>query len=192
MENNEEKIYCKKCGKELKYEQNFCNNCGTKNDFLNKEMLKAEKKKQRRKSFRIGLAIFLGLCVVISFFVLKEIKYDLKRETENSAKQITSYDCEAFTAKYNDLTDEKKEEFIEVHKGDLVEWTGYVSGVYSEYVSLTYNKNDVINDALCYYNLLDTIDFKKLNKGDKIKVQGIISKRNRVWFLTDTKLIQVY
>lgn len=185
------KIYCEKCGKELKYDQNFCNNCGTKNSFLNKEMFNIEKKKKEKKSFVKGILIFLGLTIIL-LFILKGTINHVNRETENSTKEITSYDCEAFTLRYNDLTDEKKDEFVESHKGDLVEWTGYVSDVYSDHVALKYNRNDLISDAFFYYDLLETRNFKKLNKGDKIKVQGIILKKDIIWFLTDTKLIQTY
>lgn len=189
MEEINEKIYCKKCGKELNINQKFCDNCGIENSNEKKSKLQLRNKKGINRTHKVDLLIF---CIIIVFLFIGFISNSGNKRTQTSQKQVISYEFESFTSKYKDLTDVKKDEFVQSHKGDLVEWTGYVSNVYNDHVALKYNEDDFISDILCYYDSSEARNFKDLNKGDKITVQGEILDKQITWDLMNGKLIQTY
>lgn len=184
MEEITEKIYCEKCGKELKINQKFCDNCGIENSNEKEFKTQLHNKKAIKRTHKVDLLIFFVIIVFLFFAFI-----DNSNNIQTQEKEVVSYDFESFTSEYNDLTDVQKNDFVQSNQGNLVQWSGYISNVYDDHIALKINKDDYMGNILCYYEESQKNMFKDLNKDEAVTIKGYFYDKSINWRVVNCELV---
>ncbi len=169
MKHMEGKIYCKKCGRELKLGQKFCDNCGTQNNILNEEMLNIENKKREKKAFTSGILTFLILCVILCSIVFIDRNNRKNNSIASNEKSQESKDKREENIKV--IFDAKK--LIGASKSEVDNIIGTI-GKQDEKERYSYKYGNDINvifdnNNICLSLILNTDD-KRYKSYDDIKI----------------------
>lgn len=107
-------MFCNKCGKELRKDENYCSNCGYKLEYSNDKKTKLSNSKITR------LIIFFLIIISILFIVIvlsNTVKNSIKKTMSHNKDIVTNQTTKSETVtRLTDMKNEQKEKINEFTK----------------------------------------------------------------------------
>lgn len=121
----------------------------------------------------------------------KEEETVAKAKAEEEANKVISTDYKTFQQNYTKLTQVQRNDYFQNVNGHMVQWTGTVEEVSSEFIYVRC-LNMYTYDYVAYFSSEYGEILKSINKGDKITIKGRISDEldGKAWQLNECSIVK--